>query len=51
MCVENRVEYIGEEGNRSLWKVIQFPIRDNVRAWSLIDLETLDGFVNIVSGG
>ena len=48
---ESRVEDIGEEGNRSLGKMLQCPVRDTVRARSLADLETLDGCVNLVRGG
>ena len=45
---EKRVEDMGEEGNGSLGKMLQFPVRDSVRARSLADLETLDGCVNLV---
>jgi hypothetical protein len=51
MGAENRVEDIGEEGNRSLGKMLQRPVRDTVRARSLAELETPDGFVNLVRGG
>ena len=51
MSSENRVEDTGEEGNRSLGKVLQRPIRYTVRARSLADLETPDGFVILVRGG
>ena len=40
MGAENHVEYTGEEGNRSLGKVLQYPVRYTVRARSLGDLET-----------
>jgi hypothetical protein len=50
MGAENRVEDTGEEGNRSLGKVLQCSFRYNVRARSLADLETPDGFVNLVRG-
>ena len=43
MGAENRVEDTGEEGNRSLGKVLRCPIRYTVRAPSLADLETPDG--------
>ena len=48
---ENRVEDTCEEGNRSLGKMLQCPVRDSVRAKSLADLETPDGCVNLVKGG
>ena len=48
MGVENRVEDPGEEGNRSLGKVLQCPILYTVRARNLADLETPVGFVNLV---
>jgi len=51
MCEENRVEDIGEEGNRSLGKMLQYPVRDTVQARSLADLETPDSCVNLVRGG
>ena len=51
MGAENRVEDMGEDGNRSLGKVPQYPVRDTVRARSLADLQTLDGYVNLVRGG
>ena len=51
MGVENRVEGMGEEGNSSLGKMLQYPVRDTVQARSLADLETPDGCVNLVKGG
>jgi len=51
MSAENRVEDMGEEGNLSLGKMFQCPVRDTVRARSLADLETPDGCVNLVRGG
>jgi len=48
---ENRVEDTGEEGNRSLGKVLQSPVRYTVRARSFADLDTPDGLVNLVRGG
>ena len=47
MGMENRVEDTGEEGNCSL----QCPVRDTVGVQSLADLETPDGFMNLVWGG
>jgi len=51
MGAEHRVEDTGEEGNRSLGKMLQCPVRETVRARSLVDLETPDGFVNLVRVG
>ena len=51
MGAENRVEDTSEEGNRSLGKLLQCPVRYTVRARSLADLETPYGFVNLVRGG
>jgi len=48
MGVENHIEDMGEEGNHSLGKVLQCPVCYTVRAWTLADLETPDGFVNLV---
>ena len=45
MGAENRVEDMGEEGNRSLGKMLQCPVRDTVRARSLADLETPGGYI------
>jgi len=49
-CGEPRWRY-GEEGNRSLGKVLQCPVRYTVQARSLPELEIPDGFVNLVRGG
>jgi len=51
MGAETRVEYTVEEGNRSLGKMLQRPVRYTVRTRSLADLETPDGFVNLVRVG
>ena len=51
MGEENRIADLGEEGNRSLGKMLQGPVRDTVRVRSLADLENPDGFVNLVRGG
>jgi len=50
MAAENRIEDMGEEGNRSLGKMLLGPVRDTVRARSLTDLDTPDGVVNLVRG-
>jgi len=51
MGAENHIEDMGEEGNRSLGKMLLGSVRDTVRARSLANRETPDGFVNLVSGG
>ena len=51
MGAANRVEDMGEEGNRSIWKMLQCPVWDTIRTGSLADLETPDGCVNLVRGG
>ena len=45
---ENRIEYLCQEGKRSLGKMLQGPVRDTVRARNLPELETALGFVNII---
>ena len=39
---------MGKEGNRSVGKMLQSPVRETIRARNLADLETPDGFVNLV---
>jgi hypothetical protein len=51
MGAENRVENLGEEGYRSLGKMLQGPVRDTIWARSLADLETPDGSMNLVRVG
>jgi len=51
MCAENRVEDMGDEGNRSVGNVPQYPVRDTVWAWSLANLQTVDGRMNLVKDG
>ena len=51
MGAENSFEDMGEEGNRSLGKMLQCPVRDTVRARSLADLETPNSFVNLLRVG
>jgi len=48
MGAENRVENTDEEGNCSFGKMLQCPLRCNVRAQSLADHETPAGFVNLL---
>jgi hypothetical protein len=51
MGAENRVKEMGEEGKHSFGKMLQCPIRYIFLARSVADLETRDGFVNLVKGG
>jgi len=51
MGEENQIENLGQKGNRSLGKMLQGPVQDTVWARSLADLETPDGFVNLVRVG
>ena len=50
MGEEHRAENVYQEGYRSLWEMLQGPVPDTVRARSLADLETPDGFLNFVRG-
>jgi len=47
MGEEKCIEDLGQEEVRSLGKMLQGLVRDTVRACSLGDLKTLDGFVNL----
>ena len=51
MGAENRIEDLGQEGNFSMVKMLQDPVRDSVRARNLADLETPDDFLNLVRVG
>jgi DNA-binding ferritin-like protein (Dps family) len=48
---ENRVKNLGEEGYRSLRKMLQDPVWYTVRARSLADFETPDDILNLVRVG
>jgi hypothetical protein len=47
---KNRIENLGQEGYRSLGKMLQGPVQYTVWARSLSDLETSDDFLNLISG-
>jgi ppGpp synthetase/RelA/SpoT-type nucleotidyltranferase len=51
MGEEDRVENQDQEGYRSLWEMVQGPVRDTVRFRSLADLENHDGFLNLLRVG
>jgi hypothetical protein len=48
---EDSAEDLGEEGYRSLGKMLQDPARDNFRTRSLADFETPDDILNLVRFG
>jgi hypothetical protein len=48
---ENRVEDLDKEENRSHGKMLQCPVRDTVRAWSLAKLKAPDGVLNLIRIG
>ena len=51
MIAENGVEDMSEEGNLSLGKMLQCPVRDTFRARSVAELETPGSFVTVFRGG
>jgi hypothetical protein len=51
MNAENGVEDMSEDGNLSLGKMIQCPVRYTFRARSVADLDTPGSFVNLFRGG
>jgi hypothetical protein len=51
MGAEGRVENLDKGGYRSLWKMLQGLVRDNIWARGLADLKTPDGFLNFVRVG
>jgi hypothetical protein len=51
MGEKHRIENLGQEGYRLLGKMLQGPVRHTVWARSLADLETPDGFLNLVRVG
>jgi len=48
---EDSVKNQDQEGHRSLWEMLEIPVRDTVRARSLAYLETTDGFLNLFRVG
>jgi hypothetical protein len=42
---------LDEEGYRPHGKMLQGPVPDTVRAWSLADLKASDGFQNLIRVG
>jgi Ni2+-binding GTPase involved in maturation of urease and hydrogenase len=45
---EDSVKNQDQQGYRSLWEMPQTPVRDTVRARSLADPETPDGFLDLL---
>jgi len=48
---EDRFENQDQKGYRSLWEMLQGPVHNSVWAQSLADLETPDGFLNLLRFG
>jgi hypothetical protein len=48
---EDSVKDQDQEGYRSLWEMLQSPVRYTVRARSLADPESPDGFLNLLRVG
>ena len=51
MCEEVRVENHDQKGYRSLWEMLQGPVRDALWSRSDADHETPDGFLNLLRVG
>ena len=51
MGEEDRIDIQDQQVYRSLWEVLQGHVRNTVWAWSLADLETPDGFLNLLRVG
>ena len=45
---EDSVKNQDQEGYRSLWEMLQSPVRDTVRARRFADLQTPDSFLNLL---
>jgi len=48
MGEENHIENLDQEGYSSLWEMLLGRVRDTVRPRILADLETPDGFLDLV---
>jgi hypothetical protein len=51
MGEEDRIENLDKNGYRSPWEILQGPVRVTVWPRSLADLETPDGFLNLLGVG
>ena len=51
MGQEDSFENQDQEGYSLLWEMLQDPVQDTFRARSLAELETPDGFLNLVRVG
>ena len=51
MGEEHSIEDLNEKRYRSLGKMFQGSIRNTVGTWRLVDLETPDGFLDLVRFG
>jgi len=47
MGEEHCIEDLGQVGYRLLGKKLHGPVRDTVQAWTLADIETPDGFLDL----
>jgi hypothetical protein len=48
MGAEERVEDLDQEGNCPHGKMLQCPVQDTVKAWSLAVLKAADGFLKLI---
>ena len=51
MSEEHSIEDLNEKGYRSLGKTFQGSVRNTVGTWRLVELETPDGFLDLVRVG
>jgi len=51
MGKEDSIENQDQVEYRSLWEMLQGPVCNTIQAWSLADLETPDGFLNLLRVG
>jgi hypothetical protein len=51
MGEEERIENLDKKGYRSPWEMLQGPLWDTVRARGFAELETTDGFLNLLRVG
>jgi ppGpp synthetase/RelA/SpoT-type nucleotidyltranferase len=51
MSEEDSIKNQDQEGYRSLWEMLQSPVREAVRARSLAASETPDGFLDLLRFG
>ena len=49
MGKENSVKNNDQEGYRSLWEMLKYPVRDTFSSRTLAELQTPDGYLNLLS--